>query len=264
MASKTPAPADPLSEMAKAMNDNFSDESMYGTASVPQSPVREISPQALAGIVETTPLTQTSTGKGIPSGKLVKHHDPARWEAMQKALETKEKDITTPSHYAHEGYEVRMPGAVREKPNALYFKIDGVGRMFAIRDKADAIQAVLFDDENERVHELCRRSGFGLKPLVFISEQLHHHLDNDILHDFKAYGAAHNDPGFSADMDEESGSPFIQALYLIFEIKTVKDICRAARYQNVSVLTIMRCILSDICKDRGVSENFGKPVEVTK
>jgi len=254
---ETPAVDNPLAQIEAAINDGFSDESLYGSAQVPESPINMPTADAIAKILAGPALIQQ--GKGITTQKLIKHYDGDRFEAIQSAMAAEEKHTHTPSHYSHDGYEVRMPGQVRERPNSLYFRIDDVGRLFLIREKADAITNVIFGDEAKRVFELADRSGFHLKPLVLVSQLLYHHITNAIPHKFAEYGAAHGDTGFDPEVDDEKcGSPWMEAYHMFLEYKTVNDLAREARYKNVSVLTVMRCIMADICTDRDIPENFGK------
>ena len=248
--------ADVLAQLNDAMKSDFSDESIYGTAEVPASPVWKPTEDKVAQIVEPSILQGSS--KGVSAAKMLKHYDPARFAAIEEAMQHQEKHLTQPSHYIHDGYEVRMPGAVRERPNSLYYRYNGKGERFPVREKADKILEAVFGDESKRVYEVCNRSGFVTNPLVFVSQQLYHHITNAVDHPYEQYAKDNNDPGFDETVDEAPGSSWIKALNMFLEAKTVKDLSKEARYRKMSVMTIMRCIMNDVCIDRGIPESWGK------
>ena len=255
--------ADALKEITAAMNDDtFDDSSLYGLSTVPASPVYNIAehPEHLAQVVQGAPLQQ-GDGRGVSPGKLLKHYDPDAFAEINEAMKHVEKHLT-PSSYLHDGYRVDMPGTVREKPNSLYSRYNEKGQRFAIRERADKIQAAIFGPENNRVTELCKRSGFFLNPLVFVSQTLYHHVVNGIPHDYESYANTHGLTDFDPDIDESENSPWIQALRTFLEGKTIRDLCKEARYRNVTVLSVVRCIMVDVASDRGIPPNFGEPVEV--
>ena len=255
MATKKTEAIDHAVALAEALSGaGCSDEALSGEYVVPASPVNHITPAALADILSGPALMQDS-GKGTSPASILRQYDSKRFDAVRDALKFNEKENASPSHYSHDGASIVMPGSVRERANQLYYRIDPKGNLIQLREKADKLQAAIFGEENKRVHELANKSGFQLKPLVFVSQQLYHHINNGIAHNYEAYAKEHNDEGFDPDTDESGNSPWIQAMYLFLETKTVKDLCREARYRKISVLTVMRCILSDICKDRGISEN---------
>jgi hypothetical protein len=259
---KTDTIENPLQALSEAMNsEGCSDEVLSGNYVVPASPVFSASSQQLADILSGPALMQDS-GKGIAASKLIKHYDGDRFKSIQEALKTTEKENFSPSHYMRDGGAIIMPGSVRERPNSLYYRINSKGQVFALRDKADKITTVIFGDEAKRVYEAAARSGFNLKPLVYVSQVLYDHINNGIKHDYEEYAKIHGDEGFDEDTDENGLSPWIQAMYLFLEQKTVKDLSREARYRNISVLTVMRCIMSDVCSERGIPLDFGtKKVE---
>jgi hypothetical protein len=261
---KTETVENPMADLKEALSgEGCSDEALSGEYVVPASPVKQVSAEALANILSGPALMQDG-GKGISTGTMIKHYDGKRFDVIKEALQHQEKENSVASHYSHDGASVIMPGSVRETANRLYFRIDQKGNLIQLRDKADKIQAAIFGDENKRVHELANRNGFQLKPLVFVSQQLYHHINNGITHNYEAYAKEHGDEGFDPDTDENGSSPWIQAMYQFLESKTVKDLCREARYRKISVLTVMRCIMSETCDSRGVAKDFGVKKEETK
>ena len=257
MAKDKEAAPNPLQQLEAAMTDGFSDEATHGTASVPASPINLVDAQTLGEIVQGTPLRQTGN-KGVSPAKILSHYSKDQYNNIKDAINAEEKHLAKPSNYRHNGYEVQMPGSVREVPNRLYFRVDGFGNLIKMREKGDRLLTVLFGDEAKRVFEVCNRSGFVEKPLVFVAQCLYDHLSNRKPHDSAAYGKTHGDKGFIPEVDEDQESIVLQALYMCFEPKTVLDLISEGRYNKVSVLTVAKCIMSDICAERNIPADFGQ------
>ena len=249
--------SDPIADLQQAMNDGFSDEAMHGIGIAKASPINLVDPQTLADVVQGTPLRQQGN-KGVSPAKILSHYSKDQYNSIKDAMNAEEKHLAKPSNYMHNNYEVQMPGSAREVPNRLYFRVDQFGNLIKMREKGDRLLTVLFGDESKRVFEVCSRSGFVEKPLVFVAQQLYDHLNNRKEHNYKAYGKKTEDKGFVFEVDEDPESIVLQALYMCFEPKTVQDLISYGRFNNVSILTVARCIMSDVCTERNIPLDFGK------
>lgn len=235
------------------------------TAPVPKSPIvsAEQTARAINNALGGGLLAQNaSVGSGMSSASVIAYADKDRYKQMLSALDTQDNTFDSPgSRYTHQGYSVTMPGAVLSIPNKLYTIINNKGILFkkglAPTDKAYKLLDALFGEQAVRVREYANRHGFGENPLVRVSQELWHHAANGIEHDYKEYSAEIRGSEFDPDADESGNSPYIMGLRECFEPKTIKDLIQVARFANVSVITVIRCIMKDACTRFGIPVDFG-------
>ena len=246
---------------AKAME---ADVPVEGNYEVPQSFIPKTFQDSFDSRLNET-LNASGSGVGKSTATIVKHYgEDSQYKAMEAALQViDEAPRGASSNYSHEGTVIQMPGDVLARPSRLYWVTDDKGQRFYKRGSADAILKALLGQKSEledRVYESAARCGFNKNPLVYVAQKLYHELTcNDNGHDYAAYAKETDDRGFDEDQDENSRSPFIMGLNKCFYGRTVKDLCRLAKFKNVSILCILRCIMCDVATERGVVKGFRTP-----
>ena len=169
---------------------------------------------------------------------------------VNTALTTVESIVTDPTAVKIGDITATVPAPVRDKPNELYYMTSRTGRHYT-RARADALLKAIFGEElTPRVITAASCRGFDQKPLLWVSQNLWEHINLDKSHDYDGMSAKEDTPGFDPRFDDpDSGSIIIKLLSLCFELLTVKNLCRLARYHNMSVLFVIRAIMDDICKE---------------
>jgi hypothetical protein len=250
---------DPLAAVRQVLaGDTFSESALEGSAVVPKSDVaKSLTAQDFGDALNKQIMQADSLGKGVAVSKVIKHHDPSRFAAIKDALAVADETYHGPSSvYTHDGYEVKMPAEVSQRPNQLYEQKNHNGRVFKLKGEqarhANALFGAFFGDESPRVLEAAKRCGFEDNPLVLVSQKLFDYLANDVQLDWAKYAAANNDPGWDEACDENGDSDWIKALYKVFYFKTVKELARLAKYKQIGIITALRCIMSDVATKRGI------------
>ena len=260
-----------MAEVLKAPDFVQAMDSFDPAAPIPKSQIvsSEQTARAIANALGGGLLQQNATvGTGMSSASVMAYADKDRYKQMLSALECQDATFDSPgSHYTHQGYAITMPGAVRDIPNKLYSVVNNKGILFrkglAKTDKAYQLLDGLYGEQATRVREWAARNGFGEDPLVGVSQEIWHRTQNGIEHDYAGYSKENDGFPFDPVADEHGNSPFIMGLNECLEHKTIKDLIQVARFKNVSVITVIRCMMSTACDKRGVPADFGqKKLEV--
>ena len=173
--------------------------------------------------------------------------------SLELAVNHNEKISSMPTTASIGNAIVQIPPQVRDIPNRLYHVNGDHGQQHYVRERADKILMSLFGSPlGEQVMMAGAGRGFHQKPLVWVSQVLWHHISLDVPHDFGAIAADPETPKFDPDYDEGEGSVVLLALHRCFEQLTVKNLCRLARYHNISVLYVLRVIFQDIVEGLGI------------
>lgn len=227
----------------------FSEDAFIGSAQVAASPVNLLTPDKLQNIIQGAAVQQQG----------LKQYDAKTYAAFEQALRHVETNQTQPSVLASGNSAQVIPATVRDIPQRLYEgKHPTTGRPFYTRAKADKIQAAVFGDANPRIKELAARSGFDQKPLVFISQIVWLHVNDDLPHKFREFQPENPEHQFTAAIDQDDSSPVLQALHTFLEHTTVRRMTVLARHEEVSVLAVIRCIMADVCTQRGIPQDWGQ------
>jgi hypothetical protein len=180
---------------------------------------------------------------------------PAMAKELDHIRQTEDVKValaTKPSTFAMGTTAVNQPAEVRDVPNRLYYTKDANGRMvLADKGPSDNLLLALFGrDLGKCIMQTAAQCGFDQKPLIWISQQLWMEMLQDRPRGWNT--AIHPDViigPFIPEHDQHGSSPILSRLKTITDGMTVNNLVQRAKYNQVSVLTVIRVIMAEICKE---------------
>lgn len=220
--------------------------------------VYEAPPQSEVKLPTAASLSHSMTGAAanVPKGgrdvlgDLCKKVGSSIDQDLKSALTHKEENVTGNAAFRHKDSVIAVPSATRDIANTLYVGRDPrTNRQYYQRGKADKILQALFGPTAKRVAAGAARCGFHQKPLLWVSQILYHQVNTEVDSDTEEFTLKHPElvadlpKGYNELVDDGGESLFMRALRSFCESSTVRNLSRAAKYEDVSVVAVARSLM---------------------
>lgn len=155
------------------------------------------------------------------------------------------------SAFTHKGRTIHMDDDVLAVPNSLYIgRNPDTGETWEHREQADQMLVAFFGPFETRAFALGARLGFVQKPLVAIAQQLHYQLttcDDEAIRQIGLSAPEALFEGCGEGFSVPTGN-FQRCLKLTFSKLSIGPLVDKAKYADIPVLFLLRCLIWDMCE----------------